>query len=135
LTGRPVPGARLEIWQANAAGRYSHPSDTNSAPLDPNFQGYALLATDAGGGYRFVTVKPGGYPGGHRGMRTPHIHFDVSGQVDRLIAQMYFPDEPLNATDALLRAPLSPEAAIARAAGRGESGVQRYRWDIVLRTG
>lgn len=135
LAGRPVAGARLEIWQANAAGRYAHPSDDNNAPLDPNFQGYALLTTDAAGGYRIVTVKPGAYPGGRRGLRTPHIHFDLSGRVDRLVAQMYFPDEPLNATDALLRANIRPATVIATALDSGAAGIPRYRWDVVLRTG
>ncbi|HEY0596261.1 hypothetical protein [Sphingopyxis sp.] len=91
VAGRPVPHARLEIWQANAAGRYAHPSDDNTAPLDPDFQGYASLRADAAGEYRIVTVKPGAYPGGRRGMRAPHIHFDLSGRIDRLVAQCIFP--------------------------------------------
>jgi protocatechuate 3,4-dioxygenase beta subunit len=135
LAGRPVPNARLEIWQANAAGRYAHPSDDNSAPLDPNFQGYTRLSTDTDGEYRIVTVKPGAYPGGRRGMRTPHIHFDLSGRVDRLVAQMYFPDEPLNAADALLSANIRPAMVIAAAAGVTASGISRYRWDMVVRSG
>lgn len=135
LAGRPVPRARLEIWQANAAGRYAHPSDDNPAPLDPDFQGYASLATDANGEYRITTIKPAPYPGGRRGMRAPHIHFDLAGRTDRLVAQMYFPDEPLNATDALLSANIRPATVIATAAGPDASGVLRYRWDVVLRTG
>jgi protocatechuate 3,4-dioxygenase beta subunit len=135
LAGRPVPNARLEIWQANAAGRYAHSSDNNPAPLDPNFQGYARLDTDTDGEYRIVTVKPGAYPGGRRGMRTPHIHFDVSGRVDRLVAQMYFPGESLNEADALLRANIRPSMAIASAAGISASGIRRYRWDMILRSG
>jgi protocatechuate 3,4-dioxygenase beta subunit len=135
LGGRAVPGARLEIWQANAAGRYRHPSDTYAAPLDPNFDGYALLSSDADGAYRFITVKPGPYPGGRRGMRTPHIHFDMSGRFDRLVAQMFFPNEPLNATDALLQANIRSEMVVAQALGPDAVGVERYRWDIVLRTG
>lgn len=135
LAGRPVPHARLEIWQANAAGRYTHPSDDNTAPLDPNFQGYALLRADAAGEYRIVTVKPGPYPGGRRGIRAPHVHFDLSGRIDRLVAQMYFPDEPLNATDPLLRANIRPAMVIAAAAGVTASGIPRYQWDVILRTG
>ncbi|MCW4460131.1 protocatechuate 3,4-dioxygenase subunit beta [Sphingomonas sp. BT-65] len=135
LRGRPVPGTRLEIWQANAAGRYAHPSDDNPAPLDPNFQGYASLSTDADGRYRIITVKPAGYPGGRRGMRAPHIHFDLAGRTDRLVVQMYFPDEPLNATDALLRANIRPAMVIAATTGADASGILRYRWDMVLRTG
>lgn len=135
VSGRPVSKARLEIWQANAAGRYAHPSDDNPAPIDPNFQGYALLTTDADGEYRIVTVKPGAYPGGRRGMRAPHIHFDLSGRADRLVAQMYFPDEPLNATDSLLLANIRPSMVVAMATGTDVSGIPRYRWDVVLRTG
>lgn len=135
LAGRPVPNARLEIWQANAAGRYAHPSDDNPAPIDPNFQGYARLDTDAAGEYRIVTVKPGPYPGGRRGMRTPHIHFDLSGRIDRLVAQMYFPEEPLNVTDALLSTNIRPAMVIAAPAGVTASGIPRYRWDMIVRSG
>lgn len=135
LAGRPVPNARLEIWQANAAGRYAHPSDDNPAPLDPNFLGYAQLTTDTAGEYRIVTVRPGAYPGGRRGMRTPHIHFDLNGRVDRLVAQMYFPEEPLNAADALLSTNIRPAMVIAAAAGVTASGVPRYRWDMIVRSG
>lgn len=135
LAGRPVPGADLEIWQANAADRYAHPSDDNSAPPDPNFQGYARLVTDAAGEYRIITVRPGPYPGGRRGMRTPHIHFDLSGRFDRLVAQMYFPGEPHNAADALLSANIRPAMVIATAAGVAASGIPRYRWDMIVRNG
>ncbi len=92
--GEPVSGARIEIWQANAHGRYAHPADDNPAPLDPNFQGYAKLLTDADGRYRFKTIKPSAYPAGAF-MRPAHIHFDVTGKLDRLVTQMYFPDDPL----------------------------------------
>ena len=68
-------------------------------------------------------------------MRTPHIHFDMSGRFDRLVAQMFFPNEPLNATDALLQANIRPEMVVAQALGPDAAGVERYRWDIVLRTG
>jgi protocatechuate 3,4-dioxygenase beta subunit len=106
LTGRPVAGARIEIWQANSAGRYRHPSDKTSEPLDPNFDGFAVLMTDQDGGYSFRTVKPGGYRTPHGDMRPPHIHFLVDFGGDRLITQMYFAGEPDNATDRwLLAAP------------------------------
>ena len=75
--GSPVSGARLEIWQANAAGRYTNPIDKNPAPVDPNFEGVALLKSAADGSYRILTVKPGAYPDPAGGMRAPHIHFDV----------------------------------------------------------
>jgi len=128
--GNPVPGATLELWQANAAGRYDHPSDVSKAPLDPNFQGYATLKTDAKGDWRIVTVKPGGYdsPIGHR---TPHIHFDLRGQKSRNVAQLYFPEEAAgNAADMLYKQ-LGADAATSIAV-RDASDPNKYRWDIVL---
>lgn len=101
--GEPVRGGRLEVWQANAAGRYDHPSDTNPAPLDPNFQGYCVIRTDADGRYRFKSIKPGAYPVGPAVIRPPHIHFEVLGHRDRLVTQMYFPDDPLNEKDDIFR--------------------------------
>jgi protocatechuate 3,4-dioxygenase beta subunit len=91
VDGSFVKNATIEIWQANAAGRYAHTIDKNPAPLDPNFQGVALLHTTEDGRYHFRTVKPGGYPDPVVGMRTPHIHFDVTADDYRLVAQMYFP--------------------------------------------
>jgi len=104
--GAPVPGASVEIWQANAHGRYAHPADSSPAPLDPNFQGFAVQTTDAEGRYRFTTIKPAAYhtsPGGDW-IRPPHIHFAVTGNDDRVVTQMYFPDEPLNERDGILLA-------------------------------
>jgi protocatechuate 3,4-dioxygenase beta subunit len=107
--GEPVAGARIEIWQANHFGRYSHPSDQNPAPLDPDFEGYANLTSDAQGNYRFKTIKPAAYPF-DGGMRAPHIHFDVTGRVNRLVTQMYFPGERLNDDDIVI--------AVARSNGK-----------------
>jgi protocatechuate 3,4-dioxygenase beta subunit len=90
VEGNPVAGARVEIWQANAAGRYVHGGDDSPAPLDPNFTGYSVQATDERGRYRFLTIKPGAYPAGEY-IRSPHIHFVVDGKVDRLITQLYMP--------------------------------------------
>ena len=112
LTGRPVAGARIEIWQANSAGRYRHPSDKTSEPLDPNFDGFAVLTTDQEGGYSFRTVKPGGYRTPHGDLRPPHIHFLVDFGADRLITQMYFAGEPENATDRWLLAAPQPDLLI-----------------------
>ena len=103
VDGQPVKGARVELWQANAHGRYTHPSDTNPAPLDPNFEGFAIQDTDAEGRYRFKTIKPGAYPANSNWMRPPHLHFDVTGKVNRVITQMYFPGDPLNEKDLLLQ--------------------------------
>lgn len=131
---KSVPHAIIEIWQANAAGRYFHPSDRNTAPLDPNFQGYSRIQAGRDGRYRYLTVKPGAYPG-PRGMRTPHIHLDIDGRVDRLVTQMFFPGEPLNASDVVMRDLDNPASGLATPAGVAADGVQRFTWDIVLHTG
>ena len=97
--GRPQPDLLIEIWQANAAGRYVHKADQHDAPLDPNFFGGGRCETDAEGRYRFYTIKPGAYPwGNHRnGWRPNHIHFSLFGPsfLTRLVTQMYFPGDPL----------------------------------------
>ena len=103
LNGEPVRNAKIEIWQANAHGRYTHPSDPSRAPIDPNFEGSASLTTDDDGRYRFTTVKPAAYPAGPNGMRPAHIHFQVSGRQDRLVTQMYFEGDPYNNTDRILQ--------------------------------
>lgn len=96
---RPVPNALIEVWQANACGRYIHKNDQHDAPLDPNFNGAGRMLTDANGEYRFITIKPGAYPWGNHSnaWRPPHIHFSVGGSlfVSRLVTQMYFPGDPL----------------------------------------
>jgi len=111
--GRPVPGAVVELWQANAAGRYAHAIDTSPAPLDPNFEGHGRVLTDADGRYAFVTVKPGAYPVPvqETWWRPPHLHFSVFGPscLSRLVTQMYFPGDPLNELDRILQA--VPDAA------------------------
>jgi protocatechuate 3,4-dioxygenase beta subunit len=119
--GRPVRGAIVEIWQANAAGRYYNPLDTRDAPLDPNFVGNGRVATDAEGRYRFFTIKPGAYPvpSPGRWWRPPHVHFSVLGpsSLSRLVTQMYFPGDPLNPLDRLLNAlpdPAARERLVAR---------------------
>ena len=99
LKGEPVRDAKVEIWQANTYGRYTHPSDHNTAPLDPNFEGSALLTTDNDGRYRFKTIKPAAYPAGPNRMRPAHIHFQVSGRQDRLVTQMYFEGDPYLESD------------------------------------
>lgn len=129
--GNPLRGARLELWQANAAGRYDHPNEQSTQPLDPAFQGYASLVTARDGEWRITTVKPGGYAS-PIGNRPPHIHFDVRGRAQRLIAQMYFPEDAAgNAADLLYRG-LGDEAPTSVAQATGDA---RYRWDIVLMDG
>ncbi|QCI65075.1 protocatechuate 3,4-dioxygenase subunit beta [Phreatobacter stygius] len=97
--GRPVPNALVELWQANAAGRYVHSRDQHPAPLDPNFTGAGRYVTGEDGRYRFTTVKPGAYPwrNHHNAWRPAHIHFSVFGPsfLSRLVTQMYFPGDPL----------------------------------------
>jgi protocatechuate 3,4-dioxygenase beta subunit len=100
--GAPVAGAQVEIWQANTFGRYTHPQDSNPAPLDPGFQGYGTQKTDAAGRYRFRTVKPGSYAVNDAWRRPPHVHFSITGPSSRLVTQMYFDGEPLNDTDPIL---------------------------------
>jgi protocatechuate 3,4-dioxygenase, beta subunit len=102
LEGEPVRNAKVEVWQANSYGRYAHPSDTNPAPLDPNFEGSAVLTTDSEGRYRFKTIKPAAYPVGRNLIRPAHIHFQVSGRQDRLVTQMYFENDPHNDKDPFL---------------------------------
>lgn len=141
LKGEPVRGAQIEIWQANKHGRYDHPSDSHNAPLDPNFQGYSIQSTDEQGRYHFKTIKPGSYPSimNHGNIRAPHIHFDVSGRLDRLVTQMYFSGEPLNDQDAVFRMLGQNKAgAISQVlppTKEIELGALLLWWDIVLETG
>ena len=130
LKGNPIPNATIELWQANAAGRYVHPSDISTAPLDPNFHGIASIRADSKGEWRIVTIKPGGYdsPIGHR---PPHIHFDVRGQKHRNVAQLYFPeDAEANAKDSLYK--MIGEGAATSVAVRNAADPNKYVWDIVL---
>jgi len=131
--GRPLSGARLELWQANAHGRYMHSADGDaSGPLDPNFQGYASLRADAEGRYRIKTVKPAPYSG-----RTAHLHFNAEGGRVKLTTQMFFEGERLNERDGLYRS-LSREdrsAATGRWVERAsdmEAKALAAVWDIVL---
>jgi protocatechuate 3,4-dioxygenase beta subunit len=136
--GRPLPRANLIVWQANAAGRYSNPVDRNPAPLDPNFLGIASFGVASDGSFRLRTIKPGPYPEPSGTMRTPHIHFDVTNAEYRLVSQMYFPAESLNAKDLLLSTLTArhrdPASVICQSVPSSEAGVQRFRWDIILLT-
>ena len=130
LKGNAIAGAKLDLWQANAAGRYAHPSDPATAPLDPDFQGFASIVSDAKGEWRIVTVKPAGYesPIGHR---TPHIHFDIRGHSHRNVAQLYFPEDAEgNAKDMLYKA-LGADAGTSVAV-RSAADPNKYVWDVVL---
>ena len=135
LSGKPIADAKVEIWQANTFGRYTHPGDSNPVPIDPNFEGHAVCITNIDGRYSFKTVKPGAYPAPDGQMRPPHIHFLVTAGPDRLITQMYFSGEPLNETDELLGSAENRESLIAKVAPAprdAESGALVAAWDIVL---
>lgn len=138
--GVPVPGALVEVWHCNAAGKYIHPNDSNDAPVDPNFYGAARLVSGDSGRVELRTIKPGAYPVPDTGgwWRPPHIHFSVWGRVwlSRLVTQMFFPGEPLNEFDAILNAVRDPAArqrCIAELAPttRGASGNEAYRHALV----
>ncbi|HWP19916.1 MAG TPA: protocatechuate 3,4-dioxygenase subunit beta [Burkholderiaceae bacterium] len=139
--GRPVRGALVEIWQANAAGRYVHKVDQHDAPLDPNFLGAGRCLTDDEGRYRFLTIKPGAYPWGNHpnAWRPNHIHFSLFGEYfgSRLVTQMYFPGDPLLALDPIFQG--TPERARDRLVSRFTLEVTEpgyalgYEFDIVLR--
>jgi protocatechuate 3,4-dioxygenase beta subunit len=139
--GKPVRGALVEAWQANAAGRYIHKKDQHDAPLDPNFSGCGRCLTDDDGRYRFTTIKPGAYPWRNHAnaWRPPHIHFSVFGRMfhQRLITQMFFPGDPLLAFDPIFQG-IPDEAARARLVSHFDLDVTQplwalgYRFDIVL---
>jgi protocatechuate 3,4-dioxygenase beta subunit len=138
LKGEPVRNAKIEVWQANAHGRYTHPSDTNPAPLDPNFEGAALLTADTDGRYRFTTIKPAAYPAGPNSMRPAHIHFQVSGQQDRLVTQMYFEGDQYNATDRFLQTAGRTELLVTKLlppTAELEPESKLVMFDIVLNVG
>ncbi len=139
VEGKPVQGARVELWQANAQGRYNHPSDPNPAPLDPNFDGFAVQYTDAEGRYKFRTIKPGAYPTGiENWWRPAHIHFDVTGRTDKLVTQMYFEGDPLNEKDRLLQGTPGMERLIVKLqppAQGLEPDSLVAAWDMVITRG
>lgn len=137
--GKPLSGIRLEIWQANTHGRYAHVNDNNTAPLDPNFQGYGIQVTDAKGMFRFKTIKPSAYPIGGGMSRPPHIHYLVKGRHEALVTQMYFPNEELNAKDSILQsAGVNQGSLIAKvepASKELEPDSLLVTWNIVLTRG
>jgi protocatechuate 3,4-dioxygenase beta subunit len=140
--GRPVPHTLVEIWQANAAGRYVHVSDRHDAPLDPNFTGAGRVVTDAQGRYSFTTIKPGAYPWRNHpnAWRPAHIHLSLFGPsfLTRLVTQLYFPGDPLLAIDPIFQA-IPDERARQRLVSSFDLETTRpewalgYRFDIVLR--
>ena len=139
--GRAVPNTIVEIWQANAAGRYIHSKDHWDAPLDPNFTGAGRCVTDDEGHYRYVTVRPGAYPWGnhHNAWRPSHIHLSLLGPAfaTRLVTQMYFPDDPLIEIDPIANAVPMPYRQRMVSRFDIETTVPNwalgYLFDIVLR--
>lgn len=131
--GAPVTDAMLEIWQANAEGRYDHPDDDQEKLLDPAFHGFGRAATDARGAFRFHTIKPGSVPGLGDMLQAPHINVSIfaRGLLTRLVTRIYFPDEPLNATDAVLNAAPQQRRATMVAAWT-DSTHRALRFDVVL---
>ncbi len=138
---RPVPNTMVEVWQANAAGRYIHARDQWDAPIDPNFTGAGRVITDGDGRYQYITVRPGAYPWGnhHNAWRPAHIHLSLLGPAfaTRLVTQMYFPDDPLIEIDPIANA--VPLPFRQRMVSRFDIETTRPNWalgylfDIVLR--
>jgi protocatechuate 3,4-dioxygenase beta subunit len=139
--GHPIRHQLVEIWQANAAGRYVHQRDQHPAPLDPSFTGTGRCLTDADGWYAFTTIKPGPYPwrNHHNAWRPAHIHFSLFGSefTQRLITQLYFPGDPLFPYDPILQS-ITDERARARLVATYDHDLSEherqlgYRWDVVL---
>ena len=136
--GEPVANAKVEIWQANAAGRYPHPNDENTAaPLDDKFQGFAVTRTDKDGRYQFKTVRPSAYPAAPGRWRPAHIHFSVTAKYEQLVTQMYFKGDQYNETDSWLNSSSRKDLLITDPSpieGR-ESGAQAVSFNIVLMRG
>ncbi|WP_116245825.1 protocatechuate 3,4-dioxygenase subunit beta [Nocardiopsis sp. FIRDI 009] len=139
--GRPVRGQLVEVWQANASGRYAHQRDQHPAPLDPNFTGFGRCLTDDEGRYSFTTIRPGAYPWRNHtnAWRPAHIHFSLFGEAftQRLVTQMYFPGDPLLPFDPILQS-VTDQDARDRLVAVYDHGLSvpewslGYRWDIVL---
>jgi protocatechuate 3,4-dioxygenase beta subunit len=139
---RPVPHTIVEIWQANASGRYHHPADQHDAPTDPNFHGEGRVYTDGEGWYRFTSIKPGAYPwrNHHNAWRPNHIHFSFfgAGFAQRLVTQMYFPGDPLLELDPVFLSVPDKAARDRLVCGLDMTVTEPewalgYRWDVVLR--
>jgi protocatechuate 3,4-dioxygenase alpha subunit len=131
--GNPVNDALIEIWQANAHGRYAHPEDTQSKPLDPGFKGFTRAATDNAGAFRFATIKPGPVPGPNGVLQAPHLAVMVfmRGLLKHLVTRIYFPNEPRNVDDPVLKL-VAPERRATLIAQPSGADAHTLRWDVVL---
>lgn len=137
-SGRPIGSAMVLVWPADAQGRYGHSRDGGRAAADPGFRGHELMRTAPDGSFTLTTIRPGAYADSRSasGLRTPHIHFEIIGESGRLITEMYFPGEPLNAPDAniaeLKARGGDPAALTAIREGSEDADVLTLRWDVVL---
>jgi len=131
--GVPVPDAILEIWQANAHGKYDHPEDTQNKPLEPGFKGYGRVPVTAEGVFRFATIKPGPVPGPNGKEQAPHLVVSVfmRGVLRRLVTRIYFPDEPRNAADLILNL-VEPARRPTLIAKKTAGGPGTLEWNVVL---
>jgi protocatechuate 3,4-dioxygenase, alpha subunit len=131
--GVPVPDALIELWQANAHGKYAHPEDRQDKPIDPGFQGFGRAATDKQGKFRFITIKPGPVPGRGNALQAPHILVAIfmRGLLKHAYTRVYFSDETTNATDPIL-ALIEPSSRRQSVIAQRVSGTSEYRWDIVM---
>lgn len=128
---QPIEDVTIDLWQANHFGKYHHPHDTSDAPIDNNFQAWAILQSGINGRYKFKTVIPGAYPLGENQQRTPHIHLKISKKgYDSLLTQMYFPDHPLNQQDGLFKRKSLQEQAMMTAVRKGNSN--QYQYNIII---
>jgi protocatechuate 3,4-dioxygenase alpha subunit len=130
--GKPVPDALLEIWQANSQGKYAHPDDTQSKPVEANFQGFGRIPTDDDGKFRFTTIKPGPVPGPDGKPQAPHLAISVfaRGLLRRLVTRIYFPDETGNSADYVLNL-VEPERRGTLIAKKSASA-GTLEWNVVL---
>lgn len=131
--GKPIPDAILEVWQANAYGKYAHPDDTQDKQIDPGFSGFGRIPTDKDGGFRFVTIKPGRTPGPGNRLQAPHIvvALFMRGMLKHLYTRIYFSDETANATDPILgriEGPVRRDTLIAKRT----PGAAEYCWNIIM---
>jgi len=131
--GSPVPDAILEIWQANAHGKYAHPDDTQDKPLEPAFDGFGRVPVNREGMFRFATIKPGPVPGPNGKEQAPHLLVSVfmRGLQRRLVARIYFPDEPRNADDFILNL-VEPARRSTLIAKKTAGGLALLEWNVVL---
>ena len=130
--GNPINDALIELWQANAGGKYDHPEDAQDKPLQQGFKGFGRAGTDANGAFRFTTIKPGRVPGPHGGLQAPHIVAAVfmRGLLKHLVSRIYFPDEPGNAEDPVLRL-VEPERRSTLIAANAPGCEDVLQWNVI----